>query len=183
MVAKIDLTGDTTVYAVWVNRNAPITSDMTSVRTTDVTGIRFKASVYNKVMEYDNVEIGFLVTRDIDENHAIMDENIPDGKLTLECADPAVIGIALKGEAYKKVNGEVSIDRMNDEGDGIFSTYTACMVGIPKGYYDEKLLVRPYIYRSAKQRITAQKNQNLSIMLQRTVPTKKMRQSRRSSRQ
>lgn len=161
VVTKINLTGDTTVYAVWVNRNAPITSDMTSVRTTDVTGIRFRASVYSKVMSYDNVEIGFLVTRDNDENHAIMDENTPDGKLTLECADPAVIGNALKGEAYKKVNGEVSIDRMNDESDGIFSTYTACMVGIPEGYYDENLLVRPYIQIGETAYYGAEKSESL----------------------
>ncbi len=161
VVTKINLTGDTTVYAVWVNRNAPITSDMTSVRTTDVTGIRFRASVYSKVMSYDNVEIGFLVTRDNDENHAIMDENTPNGKLTLECADPAVIGNALKGEAYKKVNGEVSIDRMNDESDGIFSTYTACMVGIPEGYYDENLLVRPYIQIGETAYYGAEKSESL----------------------
>ena len=50
---------------------------------------------------------------------------------------------------------------MNDESDGIFSTYTACMVGIPEGYYDENLLVRPYIQIGETAYYGAEKSESL----------------------
>ena len=138
-VSTIDLTGDTTVYAVWVNKNAPITSDKTSIRTSGITGIRFKASVYNKILtSEDDTEIGFLVTRSIYSDYMESDYN----GLTLDMASD---GLALKGAAYAKTDGEVTVNHISDDGDGVYSSFTACMTGIPKGYYTENILVRPYV--------------------------------------
>lgn len=138
-VSTIDLTGDTTVYAVWVDKNAPITSDKTSIRTSGVTGIRFKASVYNKLLtSEDDTEIGFLVTRSIYSDYMESDYN----GLTLDMASD---GLALKGAAYAKTDGEVTVNHISDDGDGVYSSFTACMTGIPKGYYTENILVRPYV--------------------------------------
>lgn len=138
-VSTIDLTGDTTVYAVWVDKNAPITSDKTSIRTSGVTGIRFKASVYNKILtSEDDTEIGFLVTRSIYSDYMESDYN----GLTLDMASD---GLALKGTAYAKTDGEVTVNHISDDGDGVYSSFTACMTGIPKGYYTENILVRPYV--------------------------------------
>lgn len=138
-VSTIDLTGDTTVYAVWVDKNAPITSDKTSIRTSGVTGIRFKASVYNKILtSEDDTEIGFLVTRSIYSDYMESDYN----GLTLDMASD---GLALKGAAYAKTDGEVTVNHISDDGDGVYSSFTACMTGIPKGYYTENILVRPYV--------------------------------------
>ena len=138
-VSTINLTGDTTVYAVWVDKNAPITSDKTSIRTSGVTGIRFKASVYNKILtSEDDTEIGFLVTRSIYSDYMESDYN----GLTLDMASD---GLALKGAAYAKTDGEVTVNHISDDGDGVYSSFTACMTGIPKGYYTENILVRPYV--------------------------------------
>ena len=138
-VSTIDLTGDTTVYAVWVDKNAPITSDKTSIRTSGVTGIRFKASVYNKLLtSEEDTEIGFLVTRSI---YSDFMETDYDG-LTLDMASD---GLALKGAAYAKTDGEVTVNHISDDGDGVYSSFTACMTGIPKGYYTENIVVRPYV--------------------------------------
>ena len=138
-VSTIDLTGDTTVYAVWVNKNAPITSDKTSIRTSGVTGIRFKASVYNKILtSEDDTEIGFLVTRSIYSDYMESDYN----GLTLDMASD---GLALKGAAYAKTDGEVTVNHISDDGDGVYYSFTACLTGIPKGYYMENILVRPYV--------------------------------------
>ena len=138
-VSTINLTGDTTVYAVWVNKNAPITSDKTSIRTSGITGIRFKASVYNKILtSEDDTEIGFLVTRSIYSDYMESDYN----GLTLDMASD---GLALKGAAYAKTDGEVTVNHISDDGDGVYSSFTACMTGIPKGYYTENILVRPYV--------------------------------------
>ena len=138
-VSTIDLTGDTTVYAVWVDKNAPITSDKTSIRTSGITGIRFKASVYNKILtSEDDTEIGFLVTRSIYSDYMESDYN----GLTLDMASD---GLALKGAAYAKTDGEVTVNHISDDGDGVYSSFTACMTGIPKGYYTENILVRPYV--------------------------------------
>lgn len=138
-VSTIDLTGDTTVYAVWVDKNAPITSDKTSIRTSGVTGIRFKASVYNKILtSEDDTEIGFLVTRSIYSDYMESDYN----GLTLDMASD---GLALKGAAYAKTDGEVTVNHISEDGDGVYSSFTACMTGIPKKYYAEHILVRPYV--------------------------------------
>ena len=138
-VSTMDLTGDTTVYAVWVDKNAPITSDKTSIRTSGVTGIRFKASVYNKILtSEDDTEIGFLVTRSI---YSDFMETDYDG-LTLRMASD---GLALKGAAYAKTDGKVTVNHISDDGDGVYSSFTACMTGIPKGYYTENIVVRPYV--------------------------------------
>ena len=140
-VSTIDLTGDTTVYAVWVNKNAPITSDKTSIRTSGVTGIRFKASVYNSVLAYEgDTEIGFLVTRDSFREYMDSDYN---GELKLAMVDAQ---LAVKGEAYvKSAGGDITVNHISEDGDGVYSSFTACMTGIPKGYYTENILVRPYV--------------------------------------
>lgn len=140
-VSTIDLTGDTTVYAVWVDKNAPITSDKTSIRTSGVTGIRFKASVYNSVLAYEgDTEIGFLVTRDSFREYMDSDYN---GELKLAMVDAQ---LAVKGEAYvKSAGGDITVNHISEDGDGVYSSFTACMTGIPKGYYTENILVRPYV--------------------------------------
>ena len=140
-VSTIDLTGDTTVYAVWVNKNAPITSDKTSIRTSGVTGIRFKASVYNSVLAYEgDTEIGFLVTRDSFREYMDSDYN---GELKLAMVDAQ---LAVKGAAYaKSAGGDITVNHISEDGDGVYSSFTACMTGIPKKYYAEHILVRPYV--------------------------------------
>lgn len=62
--------------------------------------------------------------------------------LTLDMASD---GLALKGAAYAKTDGEVTVNHISDDGDGVYSSFTACMTGIPKGYYTENILVRPYV--------------------------------------
>lgn len=155
-VSTIDLTGDTTVYAVWVHDHAPLTSDKTSIRTNGVTGIRFKASVYQKVMTYDNVEIGFLAARSNEETQINME--LTGGELNLDCV---TYGFAVKGTAFEKTDGNVAVNRLWEDGDGVFSSFTACVIGIPKKYYTENILVRPYVTIGTTTFYGAAKEQSL----------------------
>ncbi|MGI6197121.1 MAG: InlB B-repeat-containing protein [Eubacteriales bacterium] len=155
-VSKIDLTGNTTVYAVWVSEHAPLTSGKTSIRTSGVTGIRFKASVYQKVTTYDEVEIGFLATRSNEETRINME--LTGGELNLDCV---TYGFAVKGTAFEKTDGNVAVNRLWEDGDGVFSSFTACVIGIPKKYYTENILVRPYVTIGSTTYYGAAKEQSL----------------------
>ena len=129
---------DVDLYPVWEDLNKPILSDETSVHTKDPIGIRFKASVHNRVLAaYDNVEIGFVVARETEEVLGIIDSDCPDGlDLTL-----VGYGLAVNGAGYKKENGAlVGKNYITELGDGEYSSFTACMIGIP-----EKIIVRPYV--------------------------------------
>ncbi len=134
---------DVDLYPVWEDLNKPILSDETSVHTKDPIGIRFKASVHNRVLAaYDNVEIGFVVARETEEVLGIIDSDCPDGlDLTL-----VGYGLAVNGAGYKKENGAlVGKNYITELGDGEYSSFTACMIGIPEKYYKENIIVRPYV--------------------------------------
>ena len=155
-VSTIDLTGNTTVYAVWVSEHAPLTSGQTSIRTSGVMGIRFKASVYQKVTTYDEVEIGFLATRSNEETRINME--LTDGELNLDCV---TYGFAVKGTAFAKADGSITANYLREDGDGIFSSFTVCVTGIPKKYYTENILVRPYVTIGSTTYYGAAKEQSL----------------------
>lgn len=134
---------DIDLYPVWEDLNKPVLSDETSVHTKDPIGIRFKASVHNRVLAaYDDVEIGFVVARETEEILGIIDSDCPDGlDLTL-----VGYGLAVNGAGYKKENGAVvGKNYITDLGDGEYSSFTACMIGIPEKYYKENIIVRPYV--------------------------------------
>lgn len=134
---------DVDLYPVWEDLNKPVLSDETSVHTKDPIGIRFKASVHNRVLAaYDDVEIGFVVARETEEILGIIDSDCPDGlDLTL-----VGYGLAVNGAGYKKENGAVvGKNYITDLGDGEYSSFTACMIGIPEKYYKENIIVRPYV--------------------------------------
>lgn len=134
---------DVDLYPVWEDVNKPVLSDETSVHTKDPIGIRFKASVHNRVLAaYDDVEIGFVVARETEEILGIIDSDCPDGlDLTL-----VGYGLAVNGAGYKKENGAVvGKNYITDLGDGEYSSFTACMIGIPEKYYKENIIVRPYV--------------------------------------
>lgn len=134
---------DVDLYPVWEDLNKPILSDETSVHTKDPIGIRFKASVHNRVLAaYDDVEIGFVVARETEDVLSIIESDCPDGlDLTL-----VGYGLAVNGAGYKKENGAVvGKNYITDLGDGEYSSFTACMIGIPEKYYKENIIVRPYV--------------------------------------
>ena len=125
--------------------NAPVISPETSVRTKDPIGIRFKASVQNRVLaDYDNVEIGFVVARETEEILNIIASDYSD-ELVLELVDDYGPKYAVKGAAYEKKDQVIKTNYMTELGDGEYSYFTACMIGIPEKYYKENIIVRPYV--------------------------------------
>ena len=136
----------------------PITSDETSIRVTGVAGIRFKAKASNATLLQDNVEIGFLATRSNETIQGYMEE-LSDGELTMTCVENE---FALKGVAYKKADGvQVGANHLSEDGDGIYSSFTVCVTGIPKKYYTENVLVRPYVTIGETTYYGAAKEQSL----------------------
>ena len=50
---------------------------------------------------------------------------------------------------------------LREDGDGVFSSFTACVTGIPKKYYTENILVRPYVTIDTTTFYGAAKEQSL----------------------
>ena len=145
-VEYIDLTGDTTVYAVWEAADGYITPEMISTTeikgTGDSNGIRFKSTIKPSIKENLD-EFGFLATREVllpvlDADAGTRDYNALTfaHKVRGQNADYFVKGVAYDADG--------SIDVVNsatNEGDIV---YTAVLSGIPIDNKNEKMVVRPY---------------------------------------
>ncbi len=127
-----------TLYAVWEKLEAPELTGEVSIRTNGTQGIRFRASAASSILNGDNVEIGFLVTRAkfySDESFTL--ENVKDanGKTRF-----------VSGAAYEKADGVENVNRLELAESGNY-TFAAVLIGIPesKENYTEQLYIRPYV--------------------------------------
>ena len=158
VVTSIKLTGDTTVYAVWVEEGTfvPRTINKNSLRTGAVSGIRFASTIDLSVKAglsaaFEGVEpdeYGFIVSRKV----------LLDGeKLTFGTApNEKGVGVTpngatyVSGVAFDKAKG---INRVYDNDGSKFSevtagkneAFTAILTGIPEENYGDTLVARPYI--------------------------------------
>lgn len=161
VVETIDLTGNTTVYAVWAQNDyiVPTTIEKSSLRTKDVTGLRFAATVWSDI-KYGTGALtetlngvqpdayGFIVSREsllkgTDLNFGGgADEN---GRGTTKSGVAYVTGVA-----FDKAKG---IDRVYDNDgtyfseveEGVSEAFTAVLLNIPSTHYTEKMVARPYL--------------------------------------
>ena len=134
VVKTIDLTRDTTVYAVWAKKNVPLSYSGNSIRVNEPSGIRFKASL-SKTLKNDEktAEYGFIVTRESFLEDKGMDY------LTFKHNDVTYVF----GANYK---AGTDVDKVYETvDDNVF--FTAVIYGIKASEeaYRERLVVRPYI--------------------------------------
>ena len=148
VVEAIDLTRDTTVYAVWQKNEAVKTPEgigtELATKGTD-TGIRFKTSIAN--VEKDVVdEIGFIGTLEslLPAEAGVVDYsaltfNFKSKSVSQKNAEDAKLYVT--GVAYSKAD---DIDMIREETvDGL--VYSAFCKGIPADKGDEKIVVKPYV--------------------------------------
>ena len=158
VVTSIELTGDTTVYAVWVEEGTfiPRTINKNSLRTGAVSGIRF-ASIINLSVKaglsaaFEGVEpdeYGFIVSR----KALLNGETLTFGTAPNEKG----VGVTpngatyVSGVAFDKAKG---INRVYDNDGSKFSevtagkneAFTAILTGIPEENYGDTLVARPYL--------------------------------------
>ena len=158
VVTSIDLTGDTTVYAVWVEEGTfvPRTINKNSLRTGAVSGIRF-ASIINLSVKaglsaaFEGVEpdeYGFIVSRKVLLNgETLTFGTAPNEKGVGVTPNGATY---VSGVAFDKAKG---INRVYDNDGSKFSevtagkneAFTAILTGIPEENYGDTLVARPYI--------------------------------------
>ena len=158
VVTSINLTGDTTVYAVWVEEGTfvPRTINKNSLRTGAVSGIRFASTIDLSVKAglsaaFEGVEpdeYGFIVSRKV----------LLDGETLTFGTAPNEKGVGVtpngatyvSGVAFDKAKG---INRVYDNDGSKFSevtagkneAFTAILTGIPEENYGDTLVARPYI--------------------------------------
>ena len=158
VVTSIKLTGDTTVYAVWVEEGTfvPRTINKNSLRTGAVSGIRFasiidlsvKAGLSAAFEGVEPDEYGFIVSRKV----------LLDGETLTFGTAPNEKGVGVtpngatyvSGVAFDKAKG---INRVYDNDGSKFSevtagkneAFTAILTGIPEENYGDTLVARPYI--------------------------------------
>ena len=158
VVTSINLTGDTTVYAVWVEEGTfvPRTINKNSLRTGAVSGIRFasiidlsvKAGLSAAFEGVEPDEYGFIVSRKV----------LLDGETLTFGTAPNEKGVGVtpngatyvSGVAFDKAKG---INRVYDNDGSKFSevtagkneAFTAILTGIPEENYGDTLVARPYI--------------------------------------
>ena len=158
VVTSIKLTGDTTVYAVWVEEGTfvPRTINKNSLRTGTVSGIRFASTIDLSVKAglsaaFEGVEpdeYGFIVSRKV----------LLDGETLTFGTAPNEKGVGVtpngatyvSGVAFDKAKG---INRVYDNDGSKFSevtagkneAFTAILTGIPEENYGDTLVARPYI--------------------------------------
>ena len=158
VVTSIELTGDTTVYAVWVEEGTfvPRTINKNSLRTGAVSGIRF-ASIINLSVKaglsaaFEGVEpdeYGFIVSRKVLLNgETLTFGTAPNEKGVGVTPNGATY---VSGVAFDKAKG---INRVYDNDGSKFSevtagkneAFTAILTGIPEENYGDTLVARPYI--------------------------------------
>ena len=131
---KIDVMKVTEVKAVWMSKE-PTSYNVSSIRTTDPTGIRFLASVHTAQKKLAE-EYGFIVT---------LEPNLGDiapTDLEIDTDINKVTGVSygLDTEANKNVDRVYETD-----GDTVF--FTAALYGMPKSdaAYRINIVVRPYL--------------------------------------
>ena len=158
VVTSINLTGDTTVYAVWVEEGTfvPRTINKNSLRTGAVSGIRFASTIDLSVKAglsaaFEGVEpdeYGFIVSR----KALLNGETLTFGTAPNEKG----VGVTpngatyVSGVAFDKAKG---INRVYDNDGSKFSevtagkneAFTAILTGIPEENYGDTLVARPYI--------------------------------------
>lgn len=158
VVTSIKLTGDTTVYAVWVEEGTfvPRTINKNSLRTGAVSGIRFASTIDLSVKAglsaaFEGVEpdeYGFIVSR----------KALLNGETLTFGTAPNAKGVGVtpngatyvSGVAFDKAKG---INRVYDNDGSKFSevtagkneAFTAILTGIPEENYGDTLVARPYI--------------------------------------
>lgn len=142
-VEAIDLTADTTLYAVWEDNENYNTAEMleeTEIKGTgSKNGIRFK-SVISNAEKANLAEFGFIATREV--LLPKVDENYDYEALTfahkVRGEDKCYYAT---GVAYDKDEG---IDIINSENEDGSIVYTAVISGIPLASKKETMVVRPY---------------------------------------
>lgn len=158
VVTSIDLTGDTTVYAVWTEdgKITPRTINKNSLRTGAVSGIRFasiidlsvKAGLSDDFKGVEPDEYGFIVSR----KALLNGETLTFGTAPNEKG----VGVTpngatyVSGVAFDKAKG---INRVYDNDGSKFSevtagkneAFTAILTGIPEENYGDTLVARPYL--------------------------------------
>ena len=143
-VESIDLTGNTTVYAVWDKADKYITTEMledTEIKGTGSNnGIRFK-SIIKPSFKANLDEFGFLATREVllpklDGEAYDYSALTFDHRVKGEKANYYVQGIA-----YDKDKGTDVVNSETDDGDIV---YTTVLSGIPLEKKAETMVVRPY---------------------------------------
>ncbi|MGN1122279.1 MAG: hypothetical protein ACI4RV_07920 [Eubacteriales bacterium] len=143
VVDSIDLTGDTTVYAVWGEQKyLPSMNNELSIRSgsQDVSGLRFRATISADSKAFVE-EYGFLVTREVILNELAATPGA-ESELTFGLRQPGTQNPAyVTGVAYKKGEKDVvySIDASGR------TTFTAVCVNIPSTAYQEKIVARTYM--------------------------------------
>ncbi len=142
-VEAIDLTDDTTVYAVWKEDSllsAPEMLAETEIRGNGTNnGIRFKAAMMNSAKVNFN-EFGFITTR---EALLPVSEGTADyTALTFDLKNNST-GTAKYsyGVSYSKSAGTDIVFKEGENGENI---YTAVLTGIPLQYKNENMVVRSY---------------------------------------
>lgn len=137
--AHFNFVRDETLYAVWEKVEAPALTGEVSLRTTGLQGIRFRASAASTVTLGDNVELGFLATRNkfFTTEEAFTLDNVKNASGKAQYAT---------GLAYKKADGVESINKLELSDEGVYN-YAAVLVNIPesKANYIEQLYLRPYV--------------------------------------
>ena len=158
VITSINLTGDVTLYAVWMEDGevSPTLIQKNQLRTNEPSGIRFAAtmnlSVKNGVSgTFKGVtpdKYGFIVSRKalLDGNELVIGTT-PDEKGTGKMPNGAIY---VSGVAYDREKG---IDRIYDNDGSTFEevtagrneAFTAILWNIPESGYAEVLVARPYI--------------------------------------
>ena len=143
-VEVIDLTGDTTVYAVWDEADKYVTTEMltdTEIKGTGSNnGIRFKSTI-KPSFKANLDEFGFLATREV--LLPKLDENTYD--YSALAFDFNVKGkeasYYVQGVAYDADGGKDVVNSETADGDIV---YTTVLSGIPLDKKEEVMVVRPY---------------------------------------
>lgn len=147
VIEIIDLTGNTTVYAVWEKDGtyvAPEKNDSQEIRNNGKnSGIRFKTSIKPSQKE-ELEEFGFIVTREIflPKN----DDTTDTSALTFnfkknDATSAEKAPLYVTGVSYDK-DGNIDIINSSDVDGNII--YTAVITGIPMSAKKENIIVRTY---------------------------------------
>lgn len=161
VVTSIDLTGDKTVYAVWVADDAPVpeTIEKNSLRTSGPMGLRFASLMYLDIKrglgDSDAAlagvtpdAYGFIVSRKSLLNGT--DLNFGRGPADNGSGTTRDGVMYVSGLAYDKAKG---IDKVYDADGSVFSeveagvseAFTAVLLNIPSTAYGDVLVARPFV--------------------------------------
>ena len=143
VVDSITLTGDTTVYAVWVKDEeyaSPKFNTEVEIKGTGTNnGIRFKSEILPSVKNNLD-EFGFIATREVllPKTESKYNHDALTFLLKKSGVNEALFA---KGIAY---DADGDIDIINSEKDGGEIVYTALITGITAENKNENIVVRPY---------------------------------------